>query len=163
MGPPVKIEVDVLGDVVLSRRLLRVAENAADLSDAFDTILDTFEEWTGEQFDSRGGTFGTPWDPLADSTIESKTRAGYADPEQPLVATGALALSLQGGPGGVHEVGPEGATWGTRNPNAMWHHGRDRSGTNPVPRRPIFELDEIRRRWIMGVLHRSVFEAGALR
>jgi hypothetical protein len=155
----VKIAVDVLGDVVISRRLMRWGDNAADLSDAFDTIMDAFEDWTGEQFESRGGTFGTPWDPLADSTIASKERAGYSDPEQPLVATGALALSLQGGPGGVRDVGPEEAEWGTRDPNAMWHHGRARSGSNPVPRRAIFEPDEVRRRWIMAQLHRAVFES----
>lgn len=159
-GDGVRISVEVLGDVVISRRLLRWADNAEDLSGAFDTILDAFEDWTGEQFDSRGGAFGTPWEPLADSTIRSKERAGYADPEQPLVATGALALSLQGGPGGVHTVGPEEAEWGTRNPNAMWHHGRARSGSNPVPRRPIFEPDEAKRRWMMSVLHRAVFESG---
>lgn len=153
-----KVRVDVLGDVVLSREFLRVGENARDLSEPFGEILDAFEDWTGEQFDSDGGFFGTPWEPLAESTIARKRREGAADPTQALVHTGALALSLQGGPRGVHEVGPSEAAWGTRDPNAMWHHGRARSADNPVPRRPIFELDEARRRWVMGVLQRGVFE-----
>lgn len=156
-----RLTVDVLGDRVLSRRLVRVGENAADLSGAFEVIFAAFEAWTLEQFATAGATFGTPWEPLADSTIESKERAGYADPTQPLVATGALVLSFAGGAGAVREVGPSDAAWGTRNPDAMWHHGRARSSSNPVPRRPIFEPDEARRRWIGSVLHRAVFETGA--
>lgn len=153
-----KIAVDVLGDVVIERRFMRTAENAADLSDPFDVILDRFEDWTGEQFKSSGGEFGTPWEPLADSTIAQKEREGVPEPAQALVRTGALALSLQGGPGGVRDVGPSEAAWGTRNPNAMWHHGRRRSASNPVPRRPIFEPDEAKRLWIMGVLQRAIFD-----
>jgi hypothetical protein len=153
----VRVGVEVLGDTVISRRFLRIGENASDLSDPFRVILDQFEDWTGEQFESEGGFFGTPWAPLADSTVAQKERAGYPQPGQALVATGALALSLQGGPGGVHEVRHDEARWGTTNPNAMYHHGRSRSASNPVPRRPIFELDEARRRWVMGVLQRGVF------
>ena len=151
------VHMEVLGDVVLSRRFMRVAENASDLSGPFSTILDAWEDWTGEQFDSEGGTFGTPWEPLADSTIERKAAGGAANPAQILVDTGALALSLQGGPGGVRNVGPDEAEWGTRDPNAMWHHGRDRSSGNPVPRRPIFEPTEAHRRWSISVLQRGVF------
>jgi len=159
----VRVDVDVLGETVLSRRFLRVADNATDFTEPFGTILDEFETWTGEQFESRGQAFGTPWDALADSTIAAKERAGYADPEQPLVATGALALSFQGGPGAVRHIGRDEAEWGTRNPNAMWHQGRARSGSNRVPRRPLFEPDELKRRWMMGVLHRHLFETGGLR
>lgn len=149
-----KLEVSVLGDTVISRRLIRWGDNAADLSDAFDTIMDEFEVWWDEQFQTRGATFGTGWDPLAASTVASKTRAGYADPEQPLVATGAL----RGSGGSIRRSGAEEAEWGTDDPNAMWHHGRHRSGSNRVPRRPLFEPDELKRRWMMDVLHRSVFE-----
>lgn len=152
-----RIRVDVLGDVVLNREFLRVGANASDLSGSFDVILDQFEEWTADQFESRGDEFGAPWEPLTVGTIAEKARAGAADPAQPLVRTGALALSFLGGPGGVREVGPDEAEWGTRNPNAMWHHGRVRSADNPVPRRPLFELDEARRRWVFGVLQRGVF------
>jgi hypothetical protein len=153
---------EVLGDVVLSRRLLRIADAPGDLSAPFAVIADEWEAWTGRQFESDGGEFGTPWEPLKASTIESKTRAGYAQPEQPLVATGALALSFQGGPGGVRNIFPDLLEWGSRNPDAMWHHGRERSASNPVPRRPIFEPDEAKRRWTIAVLHRAIFEAGGL-
>jgi hypothetical protein len=155
----VKVTVDVLGDTIISRRLVRWAENAGDLSDAFDTILDEFEVWWEAQFETRGATFGTPWQPLASSTIAAKTAAGYSDPEQPLVATGALRASG----GSVRHVGAQEAVWGTDDPNAMWHHGRARSSGNRVPRRPLFEPDELKRRWMMDVLHRHLFETGALR
>jgi hypothetical protein len=155
----VKVSVDVLGDVVLSRRFVRIAEQAADFGDAFDTIMDEFEVWWDAQFETRGAAMGTPWEPLAASTIASKQRAGYSEPASPLVATGALRSSG----GSVRRSGPHEAEWGTDDPNAMWHHGRARSGSNPVPRRALFEPDELKRRWMMGVLHRHLFETGALR
>lgn len=158
----VRLTVEVLGDRVIDRRLLRVAHNASDLSDAFDEILDAFETWTGRQFETQGGEFGTRWDPLTDDTVAQKEREGVAEPAQALIRTGALFLSLQGGPGGIRDVGREEAVWGTRNPDAMWHHGRRRSSENPVPRRPIFEPDEIRRRWMMDVLQRAVFDTRSL-
>lgn len=162
VGPP-RITVDFTGERQVSRMLLAPAEASRDLRRSWDVILDQFEDWTGEQFDTRGATFDTPWEPLADSTIDQKARAGYADPEQPLVATGALFLSLQGGPGGYRHVDGNSAEWGTTNPNLGWHHGRVRSSSNPVPRRPVFELDEAKRRWVVDVLHRGVFrDAGGL-
>lgn len=157
---PFAVHVDVLGDTVIARQFLRIGEHASDLSPAFEVILQAFEDWTGEQFATEGRFFGTPWDPLEPDTIAAKAREGAAEPEQPLVLTGALALSLQGGPGGVHEVGPGEAAWGTRDADAMWHHGRERSSSNPVPRRPIFEPDEAKRRWMMSVLQRRVFTVG---
>lgn len=159
-----QVTIDVLGDVVISRRFVRVAGNAEDMSPAFDTIMDAFEDWTADQFATRGAAFGTRWDPLTDATIADKRRAGASEPEQPLVWTGALRASFQrGGKDHVRESSRDSAEWGTRNRDAMWHHGRHRSSSNPVPRRPIFELEEARRRWIMDVLHRRVFETGSLR
>lgn len=157
MVTPPRITVDFTGERQVSRMLLGPAERSHDFRRSWDTILDQFEDWIGDQFDTRGDTFGTPWEPLADSTIAQKSRAGYSDPAQPLVATGALALSLQGGPGGFRHVDGESAEFGTHDPNLGWHHGRTRSATNPVPRRPVFELDEERRRWIIDVLARGVF------
>lgn len=154
----VTVRVQVLGDTVISRRFLRVAANGQDFTDSWNTILDAFEDWTGEQFATQGDFFGTPWEPLKDDTIAEKERLGVPDPAMALVRGGALALSFQGGPGGVRDVSPDGADWGSRNEDAMWHHGRERSGTNPVSRRPIFEPDEAHRRWVMSVLQRDLFD-----
>lgn len=151
------ISVDVLGDRVISRRFVRIGRNAADFTEAWDTILDAFEDWTGEQFASDGSFFGTPWEPLTEGTIAQKERERAADPAQALVRSGALALSFLGGPGHVRHVDAGEAEWGSHNPDAMWHHGRQRSASNPVPRRPIFEPDEPRRRWVMNTLQRHVF------
>lgn len=156
------IELQVLGDVVLSRRFVRISVNSSDYSDPFGTILDAFEDWTGQQFESKGREFGTEWDELADSTVEEKARdPRVADPTQPLVRSGALALSFQGGPGHIRDISAEEAAWGSRNENVMWHHGRKRSSSNPVPRRPIFEPQEARRRWMMVVLQRHTFGTGS--
>lgn len=157
MTTPLHVTVDFAGERQVSRMLLAPVAGADNLERSWNLILDKFDDWIADQFDTRGDTFGTPWDPLADSTIEAKTQAGYSDPEQPLVATGALFLSLQGGPGGIRRVDGDSAELGTHNPDLGWHHGRARSGSNPVPRRPVFELDEARRRWVVEILRAGVF------
>jgi hypothetical protein len=159
----VKLTVEVLGDRVIERRFMRTAHNAADLSEAFEEILDAIETWIGRQFDTQGAEFGSRWEPLTDETIAQKAREGAAEPAQALIRTGALFMSLQGGPGGIRDVGREDAALGTREDTARYHHGRQRSASNPVPRRAIFEPDEIRRRWMLDVLQRAVFDRGRMR
>lgn len=159
----VKLTVEVLGDRVIERRFMRIAGNAADLSGAFDEILDAIETWIGRQFETQGAEFGARWEPLTDETIAEKEREGAAEPAQALIRTGALFLSLQGGPGGIRDVGREDAAMGSREETMMYHHGRRRSSDNPVPRRPIFEPDEIRRRWMLDVLQRAVFDRRRVR
>lgn len=158
-----RLTVDVFGDRAIDRRFMRIGHNAADLSGAFDEILDAIETWVGRQFETQGAEFGARWDPLTDETIAQKEREGAADPAQALVRTGALFLSLQGGPGGIRDVGREEAAMGSREETMRYHHGRRRSSSNPVPRRTIFEPDEIRRRWMLDVLQRAVFDPGRVR
>jgi hypothetical protein len=156
VAPP-RITVTFSGERQVSRMLLAPAKASEDLRRPLNTVLDQFEEWIGDQFETEGRTFGTPWAPLRDATVEAKGKAGYSDPGQALVATGALLLSLQGGPGGFRDVDSDSAEFGSHEDTLAYHHGRQRSATNPVPRRPVFELDEAKRRWVMDVLHRGVF------
>lgn len=157
IGSRGRIRFTVLGDEVLTRRLYKIGRNAIDLSDGFDRIFDAFEDWTGEQFATQGAYMGPPWAPLQPATIAEKAREGAANPAQALVRTGALALSLQGGPGGIRRVGPGEARWGSNDPKLGYHHGKMRSASNPVPRRPVFRMDEARQKWITQVLQRELF------
>lgn len=160
MVTPPRVTVTFDGERQVSRMLLAPADASRNLGRSWDTILDQFEDWIGEQFESDGRTFGTPWQPLKPATVAAKRKAGYSDPGQALVATGALALSLQGGPGGFRRVDGDSAEFGSHERTLPFHQGRHRSATNPVPRRPVFELDEAKRRWVLDVLRRGVFRDG---
>lgn len=150
-----RVTVEVLGDVPIARRLMRVGDNASDLSRSWNLILDDLERDTQKQFATDGRTFGTPWAPLAASTVESKRRKGVANPTKILVETGAMRASFSGGPDHVRRVDGSSAEWGSSDPKVMFHHGRQRGGN--LPRRPIVELDEARRRAIMRVLQEGIF------
>jgi hypothetical protein len=140
--------MDLFGDTVISRKLMRVGANSEDYSPAFREIADVWENWTGEQFHTRGSFMGTPWAPLRPATIAHKRRVGAADPTQPLVTTGWLADSLFGsGADGIRDFGPHEMAWGTQVPYGRWQHRT----------RPIFRLDEMRRRATMRMLHEHTF------
>lgn len=141
----------VLGDDVIADGLHLVARNASDLDGAWDAIGDTLEGMIAEQFDSQGAEFGTPWEALKDDTIAAKQRAGYSDPTRALVATGAMAGSVE-----VHAT--DGGLELTMDPKVAFHHGEKRSASNPVPRRPVFEITAAVEAYVMNTLQHEVFE-----
>lgn len=146
-----KPSVVVLGDDVIADGFNLVARNVSDLSGAWDAIGDTLVDMIAEQFDSQGAEFGTPWDALQDETVEAKQRAGYSQPTKALVASGAMAGSAE-----VH-VSDDGLEL-TMDPKVAYHHGEKRSASNPVPRRPVFEITPAVEAYVMTVLQREVFE-----
>ena len=70
----VKIELEVLGEVQVRRRLLRFAERAGSARAAFVEISDYLNEVEKEAFRTEGASQGTPWAPLAESTKKYKER-----------------------------------------------------------------------------------------
>ena len=68
--------------------------------------------------------------PLADSTIERKERAGYAEPEAPLVATGEMQSDME-----WMSAGPL-AGVGNENVKMLWHH----IGGRNYPPRPALNI-----------------------
>jgi hypothetical protein len=54
-------------------------------------------DWTRQRFDQWGNG---DWPPLAESTVQKKTQAGYAEPDRPLYAEGNLyeSVTSQSGP-----------------------------------------------------------------
>jgi phage gpG-like protein len=116
-------------------------ESLADQQPALAAIADDFREMIAEQFASQGGAEGTPWAPLAPSTL----RRRRASPSI-LYATGALLRSLTepGAAGHVAELEDQSLTLGTRLPYALYHQ----TGTRRLPARPIIVLSEARaERW----------------
>lgn len=163
MAAPVRVRIEVFGVPVLDRLLLRWEANATDLTVPFGEVVETWAGWSKDQFRTRGRAMGTPWVPLKAETIAAKRHAGAKTPTVPLVFQGGLKRGMTGGlrtraDGAVREVGPSEAAFGTRDPVAMYHQGKERSEDNPVPRRVLFELDESKRRATLRIIHRGIFD-----
>lgn len=91
------VRIEVLGEEVVARSLLRFADRAQDLSPAMREILDAVRASNARQFDSQGSYGGQPWPANMTSTKESKARLGLDS--RVLHATLALrgSLTKQGG------------------------------------------------------------------
>jgi phage gpG-like protein len=125
----------------VEKALTEFQESLADQQPALAAIADDCREMIAEQFASQGGAEGTPWAPLAPSTL----RRRRASPSI-LYATGALRRSLTepGAAGHIEELEDQSLTLGTRLPYALYHQ----TGTRRLPARPIIVLSEVRaQRW----------------
>ena len=107
------------------------------------------------QFRTRGATFGTPWKPLAPSTVLEKKRKGY--PRQPLVRTGKMKRLVTGRPLEVEQYAGQVATFGTKSKIALFQHGgTKRNGKRHIPARPIMKMTPKLRREIRDILKKHV-------
>lgn len=108
-----------------------------------------------DQFRTRGATFGTPWKPLAPSTVKEKKRKGY--PRQPLVRTGAMKRGLVSRPLNVERYQGQMATFGTNSKIALFQHGgTKRNGRKHIPARPIMKMTPKLRREIKAILKKHI-------
>jgi hypothetical protein len=96
--PPVglKIEINVLGERQIQRKMMRWTERAMDMRPAFGAVAEYLMRVEARQFDTEGAASGHPWAPLAASTKKRKEALGLR-PEV-LRATDALrdALTIPG-------------------------------------------------------------------
>lgn len=147
-----RFTIDVLGDEVIDRSLLRVADTIGDLSDVWPRVAQVLDDASRQQFDTEGKYGSLGWQPLASSTIARKAAKG-GDPRI-LRDTGDLARSLfrNDDPAHVFIAGPDGMTWGTTDPKAGYHQ----RGTPTMPARPVVQLPEADRREAVKVLQSSI-------
>ena len=87
-----------------------------------------------EAFEKESEPGGTPWAPLAESTIRRK---GH---DRILFETGDLMASFVavGGPGNISEVSDHGSLFGTSVPYAIFHD----QGTSRMPARPPVGIND---------------------
>lgn len=139
-----RITIEILGDTVLDRELLRFTERLGDLTPAFEAIADDFLAIEERQFASEGGG---NWRPLAASTLERKARLGLD--HRILHATHRLRNSLtqKGNAEAIRRITADEALLGTSVPYAFFHQ----QGAG-VPRRRPVELSEAdKRRWVRSI------------
>lgn len=127
----------------LDHALADFQSSLAGDSPALAAIADDLREILAEQFSTEGAAGGSPWAPLAPSTL----RKAHAARVGILQVTGALAASLvdKDAPGHVEECDGEQLLFGTGLPYAVFHQ----EGTRRMPARPIVALaEESTARWL---------------
>jgi phage gpG-like protein len=90
------------------------------------------------------------WEPLAESTLEQKERAGYAPPDSPLLRTGEMRDSIQ------HHSTAEEAEVGSDDDRAVWQE----LGTSRIPPRSFLGGAAVRKaddvaKFIEEAIHRA--------
>jgi phage gpG-like protein len=122
----------------------RALENfQASLADNSEALADDLRQVIAEQFTTEGAAGGTPWAPLAPSTLRKsrRTRSGI------LNLTGALLGSLTdpGAPGHVEQTDSGQLLFGSALPYSGFHQ----TGTRRMPARPIIVLSgDSTARWL---------------
>jgi hypothetical protein len=87
------IDTHLAGWTAAEARLHAMERALENMHDPLEGIVGDVHRHTLEQFASWGDVSGTPWEPLAASTIREKEAHHYPAPGWPLVATGALMAS----------------------------------------------------------------------
>ncbi len=102
----------------VDRGLESFQSSLADNSPALALIADDFREMMAEQFATEGASGGTPWSPLAPSTLRSRRSGGGI-----LESTGALLASLADPDSADHveEADSQSLTIGSSLPYALFH------------------------------------------
>lgn len=102
-----RLEVQAVGERVVSRELLRMAGRADDVHPAMEDIRDSLYQFYVRQFDSQGGEGGARWEAIQQRTIDRKVSRG----KDPRVLHESLRLrkSLTG-KGGENVAVPTGSS-----------------------------------------------------
>lgn len=150
MADAVRIDLDVDGDVQLSRQLVGISRRGTDLRPAWHQIADDLMGWERRQFDTEGAFGSGGWAPLSPWTVMQKQMLGQDNGI--LHRSGALMRSLttKGASGNVTSVSPHQLVFGTTIPYARYHQ----SGTARMPMRKPIELPEQARRSAVKTLQR---------
>lgn len=155
---PVHIQINVLGETQINRKMLRWSLRSGDFAPAFEAILEYLEKVEEKQFDSEGAYSGSPWAPLKESTLKAKERAGL-DPRI-LHATLALRNSLtqSSAPEAIRIATPSMMVFGTTLPYARMH--QQPGSAAPYPRRRPIDLTEKNKLSIMRTLQAWIVTGG---
>lgn len=148
----VGFDIEVFGDEVISRTLLRVSK-VDDGRPAFRRMAAMLEKASLQRFESEGSFGGEPWAPLAESTLRSKAARGYGD-QGILVASGRLRASLtqETAPDAIRQITPTFMRWGSKVPYGVFHQ----QGTSRMPRRRVVKLPDMVKRALVRELQHEL-------
>lgn len=111
------LRLKIVGVKEVRSKLEKMQVALRDFDELWDRVAEMMIDIEEELFSSEGATAIPVWPPLAESTIEKKTRMGLPFPEMPMVATGKLWESLTSHEAG--ELGQGRSTLGTFTENVF--------------------------------------------
>lgn len=146
----VEVKIIALGDVQISRRIMRVGERAFEAIPLWTQVYEDLLKIETVQFLTEGGHGSGGWSPLADSTKAEKQRKR----QSPWIerATEALFRSLTA-PAGPNQIFERTSGWmrfGTRVPYGIF----SQTGTVKMPQRKLIDLKLVERRMIVKTVQR---------
>jgi hypothetical protein len=154
----VELNIEIFGEQIISRRLMRLGERVIDATPAFAQIAVMFYESEKKQFDSEGEWASGGWVPLKQSTIDEKLRSSWFSGTSELILqrTGALKRSLTepGAPFSKKLIGPDFVDIKSTVPYGPLLQ----KGTSKMPMRKPVELNEptkmamvkVLQAWVLG-------------
>ena len=144
---PFQMKVEVFGDTIVARKLLRFAERAVDMTPAWDEV----EPQLQKAFERNFASEGPGWAPLKQSTINQRIAQGFS-PGPILTRSGRYRKAMTEGlvvhknPGELVALAPE--------VPGKFHQFGTRT---PMPARPL-RLREAEKRDIIKTIQRVLIE-----
>lgn len=150
-----------LGDTRSAKRKLEGMKRRTQVPDrAWKKVGIYMSREMHKQFSTRGANFGTPWRPLAESTLREKRRLGFTP--APLVRTGRLKRGFTQRPMDIFETRGKIAKFGSSYPIAAYQHfGTRRFGRQHIPARPILKVTFKMRKDVRDIIARFIQGGGA--
>lgn len=156
------VDIEVFGEPLVRRRLLRVADVVTDARPAFRQMAGVLEDAIDADFETQGVAGGVRWADLASSTVLRKSRSAdartRANANRVLQATGALRASFkEGQPGHVQRITATELRWGSSVPYGVYHQSR--APRRVLPHRPL-QLNDLTKRQLVRLLQATMFGEG---
>lgn len=144
-----RVDVEVFGDTLVSRELLRFSDRAGNMEPVWDDVTDVL----ATAFERNFAQEGPRWSPLKASTIRSRIAQGYA-PGPILTRSGKYRETMTTGLE-THKNPSELVVVAPVVPGA-YHQG----GTSRMPARPL-RLTESEKRQVVKTIQRYLIEGWA--
>lgn len=148
-----RLQIDALGERVVSRELLRMGGRAIDVSPAMDDVADILRRSMVAQFNTEGRHGGVPWRPPGEAWTRRKAELGLDTRTEQATLSMRESLTNEGGD---HVAIPSrgGLDFGSTNPHIGYALKRGQKLVQPTERE---------RREIVRTVQRYVVAQGAHR
>lgn len=142
---------------VVSRRIRMIGVRAENYMPVGRKVAQVIAKSNRRQFQTRGSYYGTPWRPLAPSTLKDKARHGFTS--RPLVRTGDLKRSFTRVPFPIQEITKTSIRVGSDNRVARWQqYGTHLRGRRHIPPRVMQRIGKEMNEEILRVVNDYVFK-----
>jgi hypothetical protein len=144
---PFQMKIEIFGDEIVSRKLLRFADRAMDMSPAWDEVTDELQKGFERNFRQQG----PGWAPLKPGTVRSRIAQGYP-PGPILTRSGDYRRAMTKGLT-TQRSSSELIALAPQVPGAFHQHGTSK----PMPARPM-KLSEPEKKRIIKIIQRTLIE-----